>query len=218
MTQTARPTGRPRRGGRPTRAEAAQLDREVRECALRLFLENGYDGTTMDAVAQAAGTTKSSLYSRFESKEALFSSVLGWAVRSGWPFDELAGPDTDDLEGALLAIARAAVRRAVDPAFAQLGRIAIAQAARFPDIARRAHSAGSWPRQQLVADLLKRHQARGEIIADDPEILAELFIAMVSGVPARLASFGIVRDPETEERHLQAAVRLFLRGVRPDGA
>ena len=53
-------------------------------------------------------------------------------------------------------------------------------------------------------------------MAEDPEILAELFLGMVSGVPARLASFGIVRDRPTQERHLQVAVRLFLRGLRPD--
>lgn len=32
-----------RRGGRPTREEAGKLDEAVRESALRLFLENGYE-------------------------------------------------------------------------------------------------------------------------------------------------------------------------------
>jgi AcrR family transcriptional regulator len=216
MTQPARSQRRPRRGGRPTLEEAALLDQEVRECALRLFLENGYESTSMDAIAQAASTTKASLYSRFDSKEALFSSVLGWATRSGWPLDEPTLPDIDDLEGSLTAIAHAALRRALDPAIVRLGRIAIAQAERFPDIARRTHTAGFWPRQRLVVELLQRHAATGAIVADDPEILAELFLGMVSGVPARLASFGMVRDRPTQERHLQVAVRLFLRGLRPD--
>jgi AcrR family transcriptional regulator len=216
MTQPVRSQRRPRRGGRPTLEEAAQLDQEVRECALQLFLENGYESTSMDAIAQAAGTTKASLYSRFDSKEALFSSVLGWATRSGWPLEEPTLPDTDDLEGSLTAIAHAALRRALDPAIVSLGRIAIAQAARFPDIAHRTHTAGFWPRQKLVVELLQRHAATGAIVADDPEILAELFLGMVSGMPARLASFGIVRDRATQEHHLQVAVRLFLRGLRPD--
>ena len=57
-----------RRGGRPTREEASRLDDAVRESALRLFLENGYEGTTMNAIAAAAGTTKPSLYARFPTK------------------------------------------------------------------------------------------------------------------------------------------------------
>jgi hypothetical protein len=36
---------------------------------------------------------------------------------------------------------------------------------------------------------------------------------MDSGAPARLASFGIVRDADELERHTRAAVRLFLRSL-----
>ena len=209
--------GGARRGGRPTLEEAARLDRAVRDSALRLFLEHGYEGTSMDSVARAAGTTKASLYSRFASKEDVFSSVLEWAIlRRDWPLPEPDPPDLADLESALTAIATVALRRALHPALIQLGRIAIAQASRFPEIARRTHTAGFLPRQPLVVELLNRHAATGAIVAEDPEILAEHFLGMVAGVPARLASFGIVRDAAVQQRHLEVAVRLFLRSLRPD--
>ncbi|MBA2947803.1 TetR/AcrR family transcriptional regulator [Streptomyces himalayensis] len=208
---------RPRRGGRPTREQARQLDENVRECALQLFLEHGYDGTTMDAIAAAAGTTKASLYARFPGKEAVFSSVLAWAIqRTDWPVQEPPPPEPDDLEGALTAIAHAAVRRTLDPSMIKLGQLAVAHAARFPEIARRVYGAGVWPRRQLVVDLLNRHAAAGTIVADDPETLAEHFLGMVSVVPARHASFGVVRDPAEQERHTRSAVQLFLRSLRPD--
>jgi AcrR family transcriptional regulator len=189
----------------------------VRECALRLFLERGYEGTTMDAVAQGAGTTKVSLYARFPSKEALFSSVLEWAIqRTDWPAPEPDPPDPADLQGALTAIAHSALRRALDPAMVSLSRIAIAQASRFPEIARRTQAAAFWPRQQQVVDLLMRHAALGTIVADDPDILAEHFLAMVGGMPARLASFGMRRSHAAQEHHTEVAVRLFARSLRPD--
>jgi AcrR family transcriptional regulator len=189
----------------------------VRECALRLFLERGYEGTTMDAVAQAAGTTKVSLYARFASKEALFSSVLEWATRrTDWPAPEPDPPDLNDLEGALTAIANSALHRALDPAMVSLSRIAVAQASRFPDIARRTQAVVFWPRQQLVIDLLRRHAASGAIVADDPDVLAEHFLAMVAGMPARIASFGVRRDPQVQDHHTRVAVRLFVRSLRPD--
>lgn len=204
-----------RRGGRPTREQAAQLDREVRDCALRLFLEHGYEGASMDAIARAAGTTKASLYARFPSKEALFDSVLGWAVqRPDWPVPEPDPPDLDDLEGALTAIAHAAQRRALDPAMVKLGRIAVAQASRFPEIARRSQAGAFW-RVQLVVELLKRHAATGAIVADDPEVLAEHFLAMVAGMPARLASLGIVLDAAEQEHRTRVAVQLFRRALAP---
>ncbi|MFF2846322.1 TetR/AcrR family transcriptional regulator [Streptomyces sp. NPDC058001] len=208
---------RPRRGGRPTLEQAARLDGDIREAALRLFLEQGYESTSMDAIAVAAGTTKASLYARFRGKEAVFSSVLEWAVqRPDWPVPEPPAPDLDDLEGALTAIATTAVRRALHPSMVQLGRIAIAHASRFPEIARGTYGAGFWPRRQLLVDLLNRHAATGAIVADDPEMLAEHFLGMVSGAPARLASYGIVRDAADQERHTRTAVRLFLRSLRPD--
>lgn len=209
--------GQPRRGGRPTRAEAQRLDQAVRAAALRLFLEHGFDGTSMDAIAEAAGTTKASVYARFTGKEAVFRSVMTWAMqRSDWPVQEPPAPDLDDLTGALTAIAQAAQRRALDPSMIKLAQVAVAHAARFPEIASQAYAAGHWPRRQLVVDLLTRHAATGAIVADDPEILAEHFLGMVSGMPARLASFGVRRDPTDLAHHTQVAIGLFLRGLRPE--
>jgi AcrR family transcriptional regulator len=215
-TGRAARSARPRRPGRPTRQEAAALDHDVREHALRLFLERGYDSTSMDAIADAAGTTKASLYARFPSKEALFTDVLGWAVqRPDWPVPEPELSDPDDLEGTLRTIARASLRRALDPSMVKLSRIAIAQAGRFPEVARLIQMVGPWPRRQVVAELLRRHAAAGAIEAPEPDILAEHFLAMVGGMPARLASFGVVRDPDVQSHHLDVAVQLFLRALRP---
>ena len=94
----------------------------------------------------------------------------------------------------------------------QLSRIAIAQAARFPDLARRS---AVTPRQQLVVDLLKYHVGEGTIVADDVEILADHFIGMVAGMPARRASLGVIRSASDERRRLEVAVGLFLRSLRP---
>jgi AcrR family transcriptional regulator len=205
-----------RRSGRPSAAEAERIDRDVRDAALALFLERGYDGTTMDAIAQAAGTTKASLYARFDSKEAVFSAVLDVATRRrDWPLPEPAPPDLDDLEGALTEIAQAGVQRAVHPEMVKLSRIAITESARFPELARRAQANATWARRDLVVELLQRHAAAGAIVvADEPEILAEHFLAMAVGMPARLASFGIVRDAETQAHYTQVAVALFVRGLR----
>ena len=213
--QRRAPSG-PRRSGRPTSEETARLSDAVREAALALFLERGYEGTTLDAIADAAGTTKPSLYGRFNDKDSLFDSVVRWATeRADWPVSEPPAPDLNDLEGALRAIAQAAVRRATHPEMVGLTRLAAAQAERFPELAERTN-ATSWPRKKLVVELLRRHAASGAIVADEPEVLAEIFLGMVSALPARLASFGIVRSPSTQAHHTRLAVDVFLRALRPD--
>src|ERR1044071_7616691 len=49
---------------------------EVLDAALKLFLEGGYDGTSMQAVADEAGVTKPVVYACFDSKDELFRSLL----------------------------------------------------------------------------------------------------------------------------------------------
>src|SRR5438046_5724801 len=63
------------------RGRAAHLGPERRrplvlDAAFELFLEHGYDGTSMDAVAHAAGVTKPVVYDCFASKEELFTALL----------------------------------------------------------------------------------------------------------------------------------------------
>jgi AcrR family transcriptional regulator len=205
---------RPLRPGRPTTDEAARLDLRIKEAALDVFLENGFERTTMDRIARAAGTTKASLYARYPSKDDLFSTVLSWAIqRHDWPFAEPAVPDIDDLEGSLRAIANASVKRALHPSMVKLSRIANSQAAHFPEIA--GSTVSHWPRQQAVVDVLLRHAETGAIEVDDPDLAAELFLGMVAAAPARLASYGVVRTKAAQQRHTDLAVQLFLKGLKP---
>ncbi|MDT3444890.1 TetR/AcrR family transcriptional regulator [Pseudofrankia sp. BMG5.37] len=205
-----------RRSGRPTSAQAARLEQDLKEAALELFLERGYEATSLDDIAALAGTTKQSLYARFRSKDDLFTTVLNWAMeRPDWPSPEPGHADLpENLEAALLAIAEAAVRRVLDPRMVALARLAIAQAARFPEVARKTYCI--WPRQKAVANLLREHAATGAISVHDADLLAEHFLGMVAVAPARMASFGIVHDHEEQQRRTADAVRLFLRAVRPD--
>jgi AcrR family transcriptional regulator len=63
------------------RKRAAHLGPERRrplvlDAAHDLFLQNGFDGTSMDAIAQAAGVSKPVVYDCFASKDELFTAML----------------------------------------------------------------------------------------------------------------------------------------------
>lgn len=71
----------PARSPAATRPRAAHLGPEKRrplilDAAFEVFLEHGYDGASMDAVARAAGVTKPVVYACFASKEELFAELL----------------------------------------------------------------------------------------------------------------------------------------------
>ncbi len=63
------------------RARAAHLGPERRrplvlDAALELFLERGYDGTSIEAIAKAAKVSRAVVYDCFANKEALFGALL----------------------------------------------------------------------------------------------------------------------------------------------
>jgi AcrR family transcriptional regulator len=64
-------------------AQAAQTRRDILTAAHQLFLEKGYAGTTLAAIAQAAGVVVETIYRAFGSKAALFKTVVEAAVAGG---------------------------------------------------------------------------------------------------------------------------------------
>ena len=201
------------RRGRPTQAEAKKLHQKLRKAAVATFVKSGYDGATMEAIAKAAGITRRTLYARYPDKRAVFLDVIPWALTRRTE-DELSHDlDDGDLRAALVAVGRAGLARATDPDIVRLKRIAMNESARFPEFAASAHSRTWSPRHRQVMDLLQLHHEAGNIEVDDLELAAGHFIAMIEHLPARLADCGIYRGADEEERHLQHAVNLFLRGV-----
>src|SRR5918995_4395822 len=49
---------------------------EVLDAALKLFLKSGYDGTSLQTIADEAGVTKPVVYACFDSKDELFRALL----------------------------------------------------------------------------------------------------------------------------------------------
>jgi AcrR family transcriptional regulator len=201
------------RAGRPTAAAAAELMERLRRAAVEAFLEHGYEGTTMETVAQAAGITKTTLYSRYPDKRTLFIAVSAWALGRLECAEQDPEPLPDDLAEALGVIARAILAWAVDPDNARLNRMAIAEASRFPEFAASSQAATCTPRIRLIGELLRRHERAGTIVVEDVELAAEQFFAMVGAMPAWLAAYGVHRAPEADEAHLRQAVALFLSGI-----
>jgi len=72
----ARPRGRPRN---------ADLDIEIREAAWALIADVGCEALTFEAIAQAVGCSRSTLYRRFATKADMVSHMLDETARSFAP-------------------------------------------------------------------------------------------------------------------------------------
>ena len=54
----------------------SKTKRSIFEAAIKVFSTNGYDGATMDDMAQEAGVAKGTLYYHFKSKEEIFKYII----------------------------------------------------------------------------------------------------------------------------------------------
>ena len=146
---------------------------EILEAALSVFAETGFAAAKLTEIARRAGISKAALYLYFETKEDLFRAVARTLVApnltamaaaleaSEAPFAELA---TALLAGAagLLADGRAF----------SIARMVIAASSNFPDLARIWREDVVERMLALVAGLIARAQARGEVVAGDPRLFA----------------------------------------------
>lgn len=200
--------------GRPTRVESEAIERRLREAAVDAFATNGFEATTMEAVAAAAGITKRTLYAKYPDKQALFASVIPQAL-ADMPFHDLAIEVTDtDLATALRSLAEQILTRLVEPRAVRLRRLAVLEAPRLAQL--HGVQGDLWAISlQSVVDLLAAHAAAGTIVVDDLGAVADLFLAMVAGTPTMWADYGIVQSPDERRQHIEKAVDLLLAGLLP---
>ena len=200
--------------GRPTREQQEQRHEELLNVALDIFLEKGFEQTTMEEIATQVGMSKRTVYARYEDKGALFKAAVRRAIeRYTVPRDALEAVATDDLQKTLLAIARLRIANLARPVATKLQRILTAQSYRFPELFNAAFEEGTGPTVSFLSDLFVRYSKLGKISVTEPPRAATAFLSLVVGGPARVIVSGNRLDATEVETHIRFAVDLFLRGV-----
>ncbi len=201
-------------GGRPSQAEALKRDERLVEIAAAMFMERGFDATTIDAVAEAASVGKATVYARYKDKAELFAAVLKRQIDRWLAVDDTPTSPSGGIEDTLLAVAKRMVATALTPEAIAIHRIVSSQAGRFPELAKLVFREGVQCKTTRFTDLLRGFADRGEIAAEDLDVKAELFASLIIGRQIRLALLGIEIDRDQLERRLRIAVKLFLDGAR----
>ena len=157
---------------------AGQKREAILRAATRLFLESGYDRTSLARIAEAAGVSKATLFKQFPTKAALFAAI----VSASWSTDgdEQGLPPTGDLQAGLTAIGRRYVALLARPGMADLFRIVIAELPRFPELGETQFNLGKMPYFSSVRAYLEAEREAGTVQLDDAELAATQFLGMIS--------------------------------------
>ena len=210
------PTRSRPRPGRPTRAQSEQRHTQLLDRALDVFLKYGYELATLEQIIGSIGMHKNTVYSLYAGKKALFRATLTRAI-TGWrlPVEALRAAETDDLEATLIAVARLLIENSASPVALKLQRIIIAESFRVPEVTQMYWEKGVRSNVEYVTDLLARRAKRGEIVVNEPELIAHGFLTLTVGLATRMILVGTKIDRRELDRRISLYVKLFLDGVRP---
>ena len=197
----------------PPATKAAQ----VVQAARRLFMERGYGATSMEAVAREAGVSKATLYAHFAGKAELFSAIVAAECRRFVPTVDESEVDRLPVAEALVRIGRRFLDLLISPPAMAAYRVVVAETPRFPELGRAFYDAGPATTLRVLAGYLERATARGELAVADPHTGAALLIGMIRSHLQLRALLGVVAsvDDAERDRHVRAAVELFLGGYAP---
>ena len=169
--------------------------RQIMEGARRLFLSQGFDTASMNAIAQQAGVSKGTLYVYFKSKEDLFEAIL--EEQCAEQAQQLCDFDMDeDIKVVLTRLGRELVRFLCLPGIVPSLRTVIAIADRMPELGAKFYLAGpgrgiaslkAYFEAQVTAGVLKPH---------DCEIAAAQFIESCLSLTFRPMLFNFAGPPE----------------------
>lgn len=207
-------------GGRPARAVSEQTSRRIVEAAKTLFLRDGYQATSMDALATAPGMSKRTLYARFAGKAELFRAVVQDVAEHHIDATEAIATHGRSLREQLLAVATQMVHAVLDPELVAIDRVGAGEARRFPELANLLSDFGHARVVGLVAGLLQRAPT-GAGISDARALEdAEIFLSMALLPPLRQAVLGSGGHDDRARiaRRLERQVDIFLQGISPPDA
>jgi AcrR family transcriptional regulator len=176
--------------------------------AERLFAERGMQAVTMRELARELGVSAMTPYRYFNDKEEILAAVRAAAFgRFATALERAAA-----IKGNARARANAVGRAYLDFAFSEPDAYKLMfdvnqpDTERFPDLVR----AGGRARRTMAA-YMKQLVAEG-YLAGDPEILGQIFWAMVHGLVMLQLMGRLDAKPDFAALH-QTAMRLLVRGA-----
>jgi AcrR family transcriptional regulator len=122
-----------RRTGRPTLQDASLKSERLMSVATDYFVEHGFNGTTIDAIAHAADMGKQAVYTRFTDKERLFNAVIQ-RLREKAVFQQMPSDDGSPVGQGLPRRIRAIFDDATRPYSMTVSKLALREGRRFHEL------------------------------------------------------------------------------------
>lgn len=186
----------------------------ILEAALRQLQTRGYTGTSMLAIAAAAGASKETLYRLFGDKDGLLAALVrhNAAAINAEVAAALTGDDLPP-EEALRRFGGALLRLLLSERAVVINRAAIAEAATSAELGRILSGAGRETTRPLVLRYLEAQQAQGRLDFPSTDEAFEVFLGLLLRDRHVRVLLGVASTPSDEEVDglTDRAVAYFMR-------
>ena len=197
---------------------------EILEVSLDLFSIQGFEATSISQIAGAVGIRKASLYSHFESKQAILDALAKEVLeqygahsifaRADWQNDADHLPMTS---GEAAGMIQGQIRYIIhDPYISKARKMLVIEQFQNPELAKLQTKQNYSDVMRYFTGLMKRLIQKGVLADDNPEIMAAQLCLPIS-VWINLCDREPDREPEVMElvvRHIQQFFRVYQRSAR----
>ena len=162
--------------------ECCRLDRRKRaivDAARALFIEQGYERTTVGDIVEKAGGSLSTVYKVFGSKDGLLEAVVFDSAGSGEAIINHTMSQGGSPAETLHRLAEDLRAYFLDPEMVALVRIVIARSIDDRDFAHRFYDCTATRTDRALARMFAQWQRDGVEMIGDPEMLAEIFLDLI---------------------------------------
>ena len=168
--------------------ERGNTKQEILEASLELFSVQGFEATSISQIASSVGIRKASLYSHFESKQAILDTLVQQVLqqyaehsifaRADWERDDVNLPLTSDeavemVQGQLRYLLH-------DPMICRARKMLVIEQFQNPDLAKLQTKQNYSDVLAYFTGLIKCLIRKGILTEDDPEIMAAQLCLPVS--------------------------------------
>ena len=204
--------------------DRGKTKQEILKAALELFSVQGFEATSISQIAGAVGIRKASLYSHFESKQAILDELVqdvleqyaqhSLFARANWEKDAGSLPQTSDdavqmIRGQILYILH-------DPVISRARKMLAIEQFQNPELAKLQTRQNYADVLGYFVGLVKQLIRQGVLAEDDPEIMAAQFCLPISEW-INLCDRESEREAEVMElvsRHIRQFFRRYAPEVR----
>jgi TetR/AcrR family transcriptional regulator of autoinduction and epiphytic fitness len=151
----------------------------ILEGAIKVFTEQGFGAASMDAIAEVAGVSKRTVYNHFQSKEALFQTIVGDFLAEQEGHRPIEYAKEKSLAEQLGEFAQAELFLINDPNRRGLSKLLTATFLMDIEFGRTVHS--QYEPHKAFIDWLHSAMTDGKIRFESAELAAEIFYGLVEG-------------------------------------